>query len=959
MEPAFRGKRSPLCAAILIVPMIVGLTSTRLWAQTDPSAAEQAIAILQKNCSTCHGEAKTSGLDMRQRDTLLKGGTRGPAVIPGSAEKSLLYLAAAHQGELKMPQGSQDPLPPGDLDVLKRWINGGLDWPADATLKMTHGPSADALEPDHSLAGEAAAILQKNCYGCHGENKAGGLDMRQRETLLKGGTRGPAVMPGDAAGSLLYRAAAHDGVLMMPPGSLAPLPPAELDVLRRWINGGVSWPAPVTAPVSAQKPIPWSFQPVKKVTPPDDATGWSRNPIDQFIMAQLKGHGLRPVASADKRTLIRRAYFDLIGLPPTPAEVSAFLGDHSRHAFEKLVDRLLASPQYGERWGRHWLDVVRYADTAGDNADYPVPEAYLYRDYVIDSFNSDKPYNQFLEEQLAGDILAKQGPPEKYAERLTATGFLALSRRYATGPYELWHLTLEDTIETVGEGFMGLTLRCARCHDHKFDPITMRDYYGLYGVFASTQYPYAGSEEFQSVGACRVFVPLLPPNQAEPLLRPYQTQVNALQAQLDAVEKPHPVVAEIAAFDRLIDAARKRLEMASRVEAMELAKSDLAGLRQHREALVQQDPAVAPLVAKWEEAQKKLIALKHPGLPAGLPGAYAVEEGKITDVNVQLQGDPARKGPLVHRSIPAFLAVSHAVDIPARSSGRLQLAQWLTRPDNPLTARVMVNRIWQYHFGKGIVGTPSNFGNRGEKPTHPELLDWLAARFVESGWSIKTMHRLILLSKTYQLSSRSDPANFAKDPSNQWYWRFDRTRLDADALRDAMLSVSGQLDLSRPGPHPFPPIDQWHWTQHHKFEAVYPTNHRSVYIMTQRLARHPYLALFDGADPNASTGRRTTSIVPLQALYLMNDPFVEEQSRKFAQRLPAAAGGGRNRIKMGCELAWGRPPTRVEMDKFTEYVKKFKLALSAAGVSSDKLDVETWSSFAHILISSNEFIYVD
>ena len=271
----------------------------------------------------------------------------------------------------------------------------------------------------------------------------------------------------------------------------------------------------------------------------------------------------------------------------------------------------------------------------------------------------------------------------------------------------------------------------------------------------------------------------------------------------------------------------------------------------------------------------------------------------------------------------------------------------------------MVNRIWQYHFGKGMVDTPSNFGNRGDPPSHPELLDWLAARFVETGWSVKAMHRLIMLSKTYQLSSRSDPTDLAPDAPNQWYWRFDRTRLDAEAIRDAMLLVSGELDLSRPGPHPFPPIEQWHWTQHKKFEAVYPTNHRSVYIMTQRLVRHPYLALFDGADPNSSIARRTSSIVPLQALYMMNDPFVQERATGLASRLIAASHSPHKRIKMGCELAWGRPPTPGERKKFGEYIKRFKLALSATDVAPDKLDLETWSSFAHVLISSNEFVYVD
>ncbi|HEV7222542.1 MAG TPA: DUF1549 and DUF1553 domain-containing protein, partial [Pirellulales bacterium] len=453
----------------------------------------------------------------------------------------------------------------------------------------------------------------------------------------------------------------------------------------------------------------WAFEPVRLTPVPADPSGWSAGPIDRFIRAALSEQGLAPLATADRPALLRRVFFDLVGLPPEPSDVQAFVGDDSPEAWTKVVERLLASPHYGERWGRHWMDVVRYADTAGDNADYPVPEARLYRDYIIDSFNADKPFDQFVREQLAGDILAKQAPLDRdaYAEKLAATGFLALSRRYGTGPYELWHLTLEDTIDTTGRAFLGLSLRCSRCHDHKFDPLTVEDYYGLYGIFASTQFPWAGSEEVQSKKFDRMkFVPLAAPPEAAAKLAAYRMRIAELEAQV------------------------KQLESSDNAEA----KPRLAALHD------------------------ELRNLRKPGLPDDLPGAYAVEEGAAVETRVQLAGDPNQPGDVAARCLPRFLAGDAPLAVPEGASGRLQFAEWLTRPDHPLTARVMVNRIWQHHFGRGLAATPSNFGTSGEAPTHPELLDWLAGRFVEEGWSVKAIHRLILYSKTYQLASAADGA---------------------------------------------------------------------------------------------------------------------------------------------------------------------------------------------------------
>jgi hypothetical protein len=769
-----------------------------------------------------------------------------------------------------------------------------------ASLALAETPSADA---DTFFEVKIRPVLADSCFKCHGGAKTShGLRVDSREALLKGGTAGAAIVPGDPEKSLLMRAIRHSSDdLQMPPGKQLP-DPVVAD-FTTWIKQGAPWPKKIAA--GAFRPDHhWAFQPVKVVDPPADPSGWAESPIDRFISAGLRREGLRPVDAADARALARRATFDLTGLPPTPEESESFVRDKSPDAYARLVDRLLASPAYGERWGRHWLDVARYADTAGDNADYPVPEARLYRDYVIDSFNSDKPYDRFVCEQLAGDILAKEKPDDKYAEQVIATGFLALSRRYATGPYELWHLTLEDTIDTTGRAFLGLTLRCARCHDHKFDPVLQSDYYALYGFFASTQFPWAGGEELVSKNTNRMhFAPLIPPDQAAKSLAAYQEQVSALE--------------KFSEVDFVI--ANKRVSSILR---------------------------------------NRLRKFGRPGLPPDVPGAYAVQDGPPVDVPVQLRGEPDATGAVVQRDSPRFLR-NTSLQIPAGASGRLQLARWIASPDNPLTARVMTNRIWQYHFGKGLVTTPSNFGMRGEPPTHPELLDWLTDRFVKSGWSIKALHRDIMLSKTYRLASVADDANVAKDPGNRWYWRHDRLRLDAEETRDAILATAGQLDLSRAGPHPFPPPEKWGWTQHNAFKEVYSSRHRSVYQMTQRLQRHPFFGLFDAQDTNTSTAERTSSTVPPQALFLMNNPFMVEQSEAFARRLLGNAPDAQACVEQAVRLAWGRPPTPAERERMARYLEACRERLAEKAVPEDRRELEARASLARVLFCSNEFVYVD
>ncbi len=831
-------------------------------------------------------------------------------------------------------------------------------------------------EEDSVLAEKAWRVLEKNCLVCHGaqaENTTG-LDLHSREAILKGGKRGPAAVAGKADESHLIKAASHED-LQMPPGSKQPLPAEDLQALKDWINAGL--PALARADIKTVQ-VHWAFQPVKKLDPPSYPTGWSSNEIDRFIQAKLVEKGIEPVGAAGRRALIRRAYFDLTGLPPSPEEIAAFVADDSQDAFATIVDKLLGSPRYGERWGRHWMDVVHYSDTAGDNADYPIPEVYRYRDYIIGSFNADKPYDEFVREQLAGDILAKQGPSSKWGERVAATGFLALFRRYGISPKEMWFLTMEDAIDTVGRALMGLTLRCARCHDHKFDPTTTQDYYALYGIFDSTEYSYTGSERLRAFNR-RNFVPFEPPEVSGARLANYYKTILDMKEEADLLkqrldEGDREALEQIAKIDAKL-ARGERLALQAAAEGLKVEKGrseEIVKLLAEREEIlnarkdkVAYDPVgskqetAAEHIARIAELRKRAKALQLRGYPESLPMVYGAREGKIVNTRLHIQGDPFNQGKVIPRNVPAFLTGGKGIEIPEDSSGRLELAKWLTSPDHPLTARVMVNRIWHYHFGRGIVTTPSNFGLRGEPPTHPGLLDWLASRFVENGWSVKAMHRLIMLSNTYQISSVPSSEGAAKDPSNRYYGRFDRRRLDAEQIRDSMLLLGRNLDLERPGEHPFPPLEQWGYSQHVPFKAVYESNHRSVYLMQQRLIKHPYYATFDGPDTNSSTGKRGVSTVSLQALFMMNSDFVHEQAKGFARQLVSTAADPKSRVELAQEMAWGSKPSKEEAEKAVEYVRSVEDESQSAGSVPAEAELDAWSSYVRVLLTANRFFYID
>lgn len=802
---------------------------------------------------------------------------------------------------------------------------------------------------------EIRPLLVERCNSCHGAKGApkSGLDLTTRDGVLRGGDSGPAAVEGKPDESLLIRAVRYHDEPRMPPRKRLSEP--EIGNLTRWVEMGMPWPSSTGAPsppspgadarpatITPEQRAFWSFQPVvDRPVPAVRDAAWPVTSIDRFVLAKMEEKDLIPASVVDKRTLIRRATFDLTGLPPTPEAVASFLNDSSADAFARVVDRLLASSAYGERWGRHWLDLAHYSDTAGETADFPVPQAYRYRNYVVDAFNQDKPYDQFVREQLAGDLMAAGGPRELYAERTIATGFLAVSRRFGFDPQNYHHLTIEDTIDVFGKTFLGLTLACARCHNHKFDPISSADYYALYGIFESSRYPFPGSEEKK---APRDFAPLLPPVEVDALVKPFQEKLAACDAELKAAEAP------VASVDQELKLVAERLQAAS--QAKDTFSLEAEGDKERQVALTLKRAALAEPLEAIKKRRQALLA-QAPAIDL----AYAMAEGTPKNAHIQRRGDPKNVGPEVARRIPQIFGGLDQTPVKA-GSGRLMLAEWLTDRSNPLTARVMVNRIWQHHFGRGLVATPSNYGKQGQPPSHPELLDWLASRFVEDGWSIKAMHRRIMLSKVYQISCEGDPRGPERDPENVWLSRSVRRRLSAESIRDAILAVSGDLEVGPGGTHPFPPKEAWGFTQHNPFQAVYETKRRSIYLMTQRTRRHPFLALFDGSDPNASTDRRNVTTVPTQALFFLNNPFVHEQSAKFAVRLMREEADDAHRAARAHALAFGRPPTLAETKATADYVRAVAEA-QPAGTPEDARASAAWASLARTLFASNEFLYVD
>jgi hypothetical protein len=741
-----------------------------------------------------------------------------------------------------------------------------------------------------------------------------------REGIRGAGKSGvAAVVPGKPEESLLLKAiSGANKDLKMPPGK--PLPPEVVQNFTEWVRMGAPDPRGGTKPNSevptqsaydwAKEKRHWAYQPVSNppVPEPKDPS-YKTNPIDRFVKAKLEQQGLLPVGTVGKAQWLRRVSYDLTGLPPAAAEMDDFLKDLSPKAKEKVVDRLLASQAYGEHWGRHWMDIVRYADTAGCNSDFPVPSAYRYRNYIIHSFNADKPYGEFVREQLAGDLLPAKDQEDKI-ENIVATGYVAISRRFASNKRE-HHLTIDDSIDNLGKAFLGLSVSCARCHDHKFDPIPQKDYYALYGIFESTHYAFPGVELFPR------------PNGFTPIGTEDQNK-------------------------RLVAYDKEMADIVERLEALRLERPLPQGKRSKEEIEAER--------AQWRDKQR-LAGIRFPDSPK----AYAVWDAKPVNARVQVKGDPAILGPEVPRGFLSVLGGQQLTD-GAKGSGRSELADWILDPANPLTHRVIVNRVWQWHFGKGIVQSPNDFGARGEKPTHPELLDHLATWFAANGQSLKKLHKYMILTRSYELDSNIPAAlakNAEKDARNDFLWRFERRRLSAEEIRDSVLAASGELDRAMGGEHPFPPEPNWTYTQHRQFFAAYPTNKRSVYVMQQRQRKHPWFETWDGADTNASTAVRPVSTTALQSLTLMNDAFLHEEAERLAVRIYLSKDSDDGRLGHAWRVLYGRAPGASELLAAKEHLAKARRSVAASNPEADQLTKQSWASLMRVLLASDEFLYVD
>jgi len=754
-------------------------------------------------------------------------------------------------------------------------------------------------------------VLAEHCHQCHAadaKNVRGGLLVDSKEPLRAGGESGrPGVVPGDPTGSSIYAAITHaDADERMPPK--ARLPDHVIADVRTWIEMGAPDPRDAAAggPVAGRRVIDvaegrkhWAFQqPVATAAPAVRRADWPRSDIDRFLLAGMEAAGLSPVFDADRTTLIRRLAFDLTGLPPTPDEVRAFAADPSPTAVEALVDRLLDSPRFGERWARHWLDVARYAESNGKETNVPYPHAWRYRDYVIASFRDDKPYDLFLKEQIAGDLLRSDGPRDQ-AEKIVATGFLALGPKGLNDQnLRQFHMDLVDEqIDVVSQAMLGLTLACARCHDHKFDPVSQRDYYALAGIFLSSEtlygtYPQqqnlrpSTSIEFEAAAGQPASVAPLPPADMERLRR------------------------ELASLDGV---------------ATELEQEALAERRAgNGDANVVNFVRVRAARDRAAGARSDLDLFYADGRPRTL-AMGVLDRPQPRNAQLLVRGDVDQAADAVPRGLVEVLCAADEPRKIAAGSGRLDLAYWIASPDNPLTARVMANRVWFKLMGQGIVATPDNFGVMGMKPTHPELLDHLALSFVADGWSVKKLIRRIVTSRAYQLASTYDDRNHGVDPDNRLRWRMDQRRLDAEVIRDAMLAVAGTLDERPPIGSPVARVreDRQGVIQLLTEMRTRRSPHRSVYLPIVRDQVPDFLNVFDFPDASLVSGQRDTTNVPSQGLFLLNNPESLELATAFARRLGELSGSIPEKLAHGHEMALGRPPEAAERKAIERFWTEF------------------------------------
>lgn len=782
-------------------------------------------------------------------------------------------------------------------------------------------------------------VLVEHCYKCHSQDAKsvkGGLLLDTRDGIRAGGDSGEAIIPKQVDDSLLINSLNYEDYEMPPSGQL---PESIIRDFERWVNMGAPDPrdqesTPVGREINIEKGRDfWAFKaPELPDVPEVDQTEWPRSDIDRFVLARIEEKGLAPVGDADRATWLRRVTFDLTGLPPTVNDIQNYLADESATAQETVVDRLLDSPQFGERWGRNWLDVVRYAESIGKTRNFPFPFAWRYRDYVIQSFNEDKPYNQFLMEQLAGDLLPFANDKQR-DEYLVATGYLAIGSHDLNVRNERQYDmdVAGEQIDVVSRSLMGITLGCARCHDHKFDPIPNSDYYAMAGILSSSKI-LNGYDNRKRAGGYLV-------NENFHTLKTVEET---------SIELPAAVAPNGKQKRQLRNARRAVTTLRDRLAALS-EDTDLPRKQRKRQ--------MAAIQARIKQAQKKVRRLnraannkksKNQGKQISGPLAMGVcEKEKIADCRINIRGDARNLGERVPRGFVQVLEFE-PTEIPQGTSGRLQLAEWLVDARHPLTARVFVNRVWGHLFGQGIVRTTDNFGEMGARPTHPELLDFVAVQFVQDGWSVKQLIRQLVLTRTYQLGSAESLANQEIDGDNRFLWRMNYRRLEAEAIRDSILQVSGKLDLNPP---PQSLVAKYGVRELRRAEdqSIDLLPNRSIYLPIVRNHINRFFTIFDFPDPSEVRGHRDATTVSTQALFMMNSDFIHEQATFAAENLMEQTDDVSGRIELAYRKTLGRQPTEQEVVDVVSYF----------GSGHANLDDETkvWTDIIHALFASAEFRY--
>lgn len=780
-------------------------------------------------------------------------------------------------------------------------------------------------------------LLSDRCWDCHNEDvQESGLRLDSLQAMTDGGERGPAIVPGKSQESLLIHAINHsEAELQMPEGEK--LAAREIALLADWVDMGAPWPGQEYTETNRRHAAGegirfsedeknfWAFQkPQYPKLPTIENEAWVKSDLDRFILARLEEAGLEPAPPASKRSLIRRAYFDLTGLPPTPEQVRRFLDDDSPEAFERLVDRLLASPAYGERWGRHWLDVARYADSNGLDENVAFEFIYKYRDWVIQSMNEDLPFNDFVVHQIAGDLIERSSSEtaDDYIHRVKATGFLSVGPKMVADddPQKKKMDIVDEQLNTLSQAFMGLTVGCARCHDHKFDPIPAWDYYAMASIFKSTK----------TMEHLKVVAPIgirkLKPTGYDEAFQVYEEKAKTLVAARD--EFLRAIVGE--QFDKVVTDAKK-MDQAIPDDQKEIWHKLKLEIAEHEKTKPQREEIMAPT------------------------------DGDAEDLRVMLRGNYLTLGEQTERRFLRIIDGERTPSIQSGQSGRLELARWLASPDHPLTARVLVNRVWRWRFGRGIVATPDNFGKLGGRPSHPKLLDWLAVTFMnEDQWSLKRLHKRMMLSSTYQMSTTFDKQANEIDPINQLWWRFPRKRLEAEAIRDAILSVCGEIDLTMGGSL-MPLKDRKYVTGTASKTQKYNNPRRTVYQPVYRSAVYGVLTAFDFPDPATLNGDRKDSVVAPQALLMMNSPLVEQSAERLAQQLLTRWHTDTERIVALFERVLNRPPKTGERDAILEYLDSISERTQSheTTIVEDDNPLSTWRGVCRAVIASNEFLYLE